>query len=57
MNALLAASLFFFSSCQKPIRKYEQTPTKLSQKMKIMKMLSAATSPRHREAEQRRKHR
>ena len=44
MNALFAASQFFFSSYQKPISKYEQTPTS-SQNMKIMKMLADATSP------------
>ena len=44
MNALLAASQLGFSSYQKPIRRYEQTPTS-SQKMKIMKTLAEATSP------------
>ena len=44
MNALLAASQLTFSSYQKPISKYEQTPTS-SQKMKIMKTLAEATRP------------
>ena len=44
MNALLAASAFVFSSYQKPISRYEQTPTS-SQKMKTMKTFADATSP------------
>ena len=44
MNALLAASQLTFSSYQKPIKRYEQTPTS-SQKMKIMNTLDEATSP------------
>ena len=44
MNALLAASQLLFSSYQKPISKYEQTPTS-SQKMKIMKTFFDATRP------------
>ena len=44
MNALLAASQLIFSSYQKPISRYEQTPTS-SQKMKIMKTFDEATSP------------
>ena len=44
MNALLAASQLTFSSYQKPISRYEQTPTS-SQKMKIMKTFDEATRP------------
>ena len=44
MNALLAASQFFFSSYQKPIKRYEQTPTS-SQHMNTMKMFADASRP------------
>ncbi len=44
MNALLAASQFFLSSCQKPMSRYEQTPTS-SQHMNTMRTLAEANSP------------
>ncbi len=44
MNAFLPASAADFFSNQKPINKYEVSPTS-SQKMKIMKKLLANTRP------------